>query len=126
MTANWTAPGNNKWTILMGIGIQKTFKLGGQLQQLEVAYYTNVVRPTGGAYGQWRLLWSLLYPVKRNAPDRLTHHLALDGKPAANPGQNSPKPYRFDAQAQNKSTVRNQETNIAPSPNKKPDLFVQA
>lgn len=65
ITSNWNAPGADKWTVPVGMGVIKTFKLGDQPQQLQIAYYGNVVRPTGGAYGQWRFQWSLLYPVKR-------------------------------------------------------------
>jgi hypothetical protein len=65
ITANWNAPGNNKWTVPLGMGIVKTFKLGDQPQQLQLAYYGNIVRPIGVAYSTWRLQWSLLYPVKR-------------------------------------------------------------
>jgi len=60
-----TAPGNNKWTVPLGGGNTKTFKLGDQPQQVALSYYGNVVRPTGAPYGTIRLQWSLLYPVKR-------------------------------------------------------------
>lgn len=65
ITANWNGPGSNKWTVPIGGGIVKTFKLGDQTQQLALSYYGNVVRPMYSAYGTIRLQWSLLYPVKR-------------------------------------------------------------
>jgi hypothetical protein len=66
VTANWNAPGNNKWTVPAGGGVVKTFKIGDQLEQIKIAYYANVVRPTNAPLGTWQLQWSLLYPVKRH------------------------------------------------------------
>jgi hypothetical protein len=66
ITANWNAPGNNKWTVPTGMGITKTFKLGDQLQQLSLAHYVNVVRPLGAPAGTYRISWNLLFPVKRH------------------------------------------------------------
>jgi hypothetical protein len=65
ITANWNAPGNQKWTVPIGLGIVNTntwFKLPMSFQ---LAYYGNVVRPNNAPYGQIRLLWSLIWPVKR-------------------------------------------------------------
>jgi hypothetical protein len=70
ITANWNAPGDQKWTVPLGAGIIKTFKLGDQPQQLQLAYYGNVTKPTYAANGTWRLVWALLYPIKRGQPPR--------------------------------------------------------
>ncbi len=64
MTANWTLHGN-KWTVPLGGGFSKTFKDGGQLMQLSVLYYTNVIRPLAAPQTTLRVSWSLLWPVKR-------------------------------------------------------------
>jgi hypothetical protein len=66
ITANWNASGSNKWTVPMGMGITKTFKLGDQRQQLSLAYYANVVRPLGSPAGTYRISWNLLFPVNRH------------------------------------------------------------
>jgi hypothetical protein len=64
MTANWTLAGT-KWTVPVGGGVSKTFKDNGQLMQLAVLYYTNVVRPLAAPQTTLRVLWALLWPVKR-------------------------------------------------------------
>jgi hypothetical protein len=72
-TVNYNAPGNQKWTVPLGGGGSYTFKGGDQLMQINVQYYTNVVRPLNGPQTQLRITWSLLYPVKRHpaTTDRL-------------------------------------------------------
>lgn len=64
ITANWAST-QNKWTIPLGGGVAKTFKDNGQLMQLTVVYYTNVVRPLAAPQTTLRVTWSLLWPVKR-------------------------------------------------------------
>ena len=64
MTSNWAVPGT-KWTVPTGGGFSKTFKDDGQLMQLAVLYYTNVVRPISSPQTTLRVTWSLLWPVKR-------------------------------------------------------------
>jgi hypothetical protein len=64
ITANWNAPGDKKWTVPAGLGVDKTFKIGHQLEQIQIAYFANVVRPTNSPNGTWQFQWSLLYPVK--------------------------------------------------------------
>ena len=65
ITANWNAPGNQKWTVPVGLGVIQTnnwFKLPMSFQ---IAYYGNVVRPNNTPYGLWRFQWSLLWPIMR-------------------------------------------------------------
>jgi hypothetical protein len=65
ITANWDAPGNQKWTVPIGLGVINTntwFKLP---MSFALAYYGNVVRPDNASYGQIRFQWSLIWPVKR-------------------------------------------------------------
>lgn len=64
MTSNANLPGT-KWTVPVGGGVAKTFKDEGQLMQLTVLYYTNVVRPLAAPQTTLRVTWSLLWPVKR-------------------------------------------------------------
>ncbi len=64
ITANWNAT-QNKWTVPLGGGFSKTFKLGDQPMQLGLFYYTYVARPTGAPQTQLRVNWALLFPVKR-------------------------------------------------------------
>jgi hypothetical protein len=64
ITANWLAT-QNKWTVPLGGGVTKTFKLGDQPMQLGINYFTYVARPTSAPQTQLRVQWALLFPVKR-------------------------------------------------------------
>lgn len=64
MTSNANLSGT-KWTVPLGGGVSKTFNDEGQLMQLAVLYYTNVVRPLAAPQTTLRFTWSLLWPVKR-------------------------------------------------------------
>jgi hypothetical protein len=68
ITANFTAPAGQHWLVPIGAGGTKTFKLGDQPMQLGFTYFTNVVRPENAAYGNYRVNWSLLFPIKRGSP----------------------------------------------------------
>jgi hypothetical protein len=63
VTANWTA--QNKWAVPLGGGIARTFKDDEQLMSVSVLYYTYVVRPLASPQTNLRVVWSLLWPVKR-------------------------------------------------------------
>ena len=65
LTANYTAPGNQKWSIPVGGGVTKTFKLGDQPMQLALFYYTFVERPVTTPQTDLRINWTLLFPIKR-------------------------------------------------------------
>ncbi len=64
MTSNASLPGT-KWTVPVGGGVAKTFKDGDQLMQITMLYYTNVVHPLAAPQTNLRIVWSLLWPVKR-------------------------------------------------------------
>ena len=69
ITANWNAtPQQGKWTVPLGGGVLKTFKLGDQPMQLGLLYYGNIVAPANSASGTIRFNWSLLFPIKRGLP----------------------------------------------------------
>lgn len=65
LTVNYAAPGNQKWSIPVGGGVTKTFKVGDQPMQLGVFYYSYVERPITTPQTQLRFIWSLLFPIKR-------------------------------------------------------------
>jgi hypothetical protein len=64
ITANWNAT-QNKWAVPLGAGVSKTFKGGDQLMSLGAFYYTYVARPLAGPQTNLKVVWSLLYPIKR-------------------------------------------------------------
>ena len=71
ITDNMTAStAQGKWTVPIGVGVTKTFKLGGQPMQLGVQYFGNVVRPVNAPYGTVRLNWALLFPIRRGLAAR--------------------------------------------------------
>jgi hypothetical protein len=65
MSVNFNAPGNQKWSIPLGGGVTKTFKLGDQPMQLGLFYYTYVERPVTSPQTDLRINWALLFPIKR-------------------------------------------------------------
>jgi hypothetical protein len=48
ITANWVSKPGQVWSIPVGGGIAKTFRLGGQPMKLDVDGYYNAVRPLAG------------------------------------------------------------------------------
>ena len=61
---NWQAKGT-KWTVPLGGGVTKTFKVGDQVMQLGAQYFTYVARPVTAPQTTFRINWSLVYPIKR-------------------------------------------------------------
>jgi hypothetical protein len=65
ITANWNKPGDQKWTVPLGLVVVQTntwFKLP---MSFALGYYGNIVRPQFAPYGQIRFQWSLIWPIKR-------------------------------------------------------------
>ena len=62
MTVNWNAASGQQWTVPIGGGIGRVFRVGKQPLNAQVAGYYNVVRPDGAADWQLRLQLSLLFP----------------------------------------------------------------
>ena len=74
MTANWVASRGNRWTIPVGVGVGKLFRLGdlpggdklGKLAKLpintQLVPYYNAIRPDGAANWQLRFQIQLLFP----------------------------------------------------------------
>ena len=63
ITANWEAEGKgNKWTVPVGGGFDKVFRIGGLPFNGNVAAFANVVRPDGAADWMFRVQLALLLP----------------------------------------------------------------
>ncbi len=62
MTANWEADSDNRWTIPIGGGVGKIFKIGKQPVNGQVSAYYNVERPKFAADWQLRLQLQFLFP----------------------------------------------------------------
>lgn len=62
MTANWTADSGNRWTVPVGGGIGRVFKVGNQAINSRLEAYYNVVRPDGAPDWQITFTWQFLFP----------------------------------------------------------------
>jgi hypothetical protein len=65
ITASFTAPGNQKWTVPVGGSVTYTTRVAQQPMSFALAYYTNVQKPQYAPQTQLRFTWSLIFPVKR-------------------------------------------------------------
>jgi hypothetical protein len=65
MTADWTASRNQRWTVPVGGGFGKIFKLGPQMLNARVQAWNVTERPNGGPNWVLQTQLQLLYPHKR-------------------------------------------------------------
>lgn len=65
ITANWSAPDGEEWTVPLGIGLTKLAAIGHQPVNLSLQYYHNVERPSTTGDDQIRFVVAPLFPVKR-------------------------------------------------------------
>lgn len=61
-TANWQADAGNRWTIPVGGGVAKLFKMKNQAINTRLEAYVNVVKPEGAADWTLRYTFQLLFP----------------------------------------------------------------
>ncbi len=62
MTANWNAESGNRWTVPIGGGFGKIFKMGTQNVNAQVQAFYNLEKPENAPDWQLRLQFQLLYP----------------------------------------------------------------
>jgi len=62
ITSDWTAPGNNKWTVPIGGGVGRVFKIAGQALNARVQAFYEVERPTYGPRWQVQAQLQFLFP----------------------------------------------------------------
>jgi hypothetical protein len=62
ITANWETGQGDRWTVPVGGGFGRVFKIGSQPVNMQLAAYYNVARPTGAADWQLRAQLQLLFP----------------------------------------------------------------
>ena len=62
ITANWAAESGNKWTVPLGAGVGKIFKIAHQDFNASLQAFSNVVKPQYGADWQIRFQIQLLFP----------------------------------------------------------------
>jgi len=61
-TANWEAEDGEKWTIPVGGGFGKMFKIGNLPVDAQAQAFYYVVKPTGGPEWQLRLQFKMIFP----------------------------------------------------------------
>jgi opacity protein-like surface antigen len=64
ITSNWLAASGERWTVPVGGGFGRVFKIGDQPVNASLAGYYNAIRPTGTPNWQLRASLALLFPVK--------------------------------------------------------------
>ena len=62
VTANWEASSSNEWTVPIGGGVGKIFRIGKQPLNAQIQAYDNVVTPKFGAGWTLRLQLQFLFP----------------------------------------------------------------
>ena len=67
ITANWQASSGNVWTIPVGGGVARVFRLGYQPVNASVAFFGNAVHPAGGSPWGMRVQISFLFPKRPGA-----------------------------------------------------------
>jgi hypothetical protein len=68
MTANWNADSGQKWTVPLGGGVGKIFKISKQSFNAQLQAFDNVVTPDNGPDWQLRFQVQLLFPQNHAAP----------------------------------------------------------
>jgi opacity protein-like surface antigen len=64
ITSNWLAASGQQWTVPIGGGFGRVFKVEDQPVNAQIAGYYNVVRPTGTPAWQLRATLALLFPAR--------------------------------------------------------------
>ena len=59
ITANWEAPSGNEWTVPLGGGIGRVFKIGNQPINSRLEAYYNVERPDGAP--EWNMAFTIQF-----------------------------------------------------------------
>jgi hypothetical protein len=68
ITANWEASRGNKWTVPVGAGVGKLFKLGKLPINTSLQAYYNAVKPDFGSDWQLRFQVQFLLPTFQHKP----------------------------------------------------------
>ncbi len=70
ITADWTQATDERWVVPVGGGAGRSFNLGKQAVDSNLAWYWNAVRPAGQVSPKWEisLQFTLLFPKQRKPP----------------------------------------------------------
>jgi hypothetical protein len=69
LNADWTAPRAEQWLVPCGGGMGRTFNIGRQAVDLNLALYYNALRPDHQLSAKWQLSlqFTVMYPRERKA-----------------------------------------------------------
>ena len=59
LTANWQADSSNRWTVPVGGGVGRVFKIGDQAINSRLEAYYNVVAPDGSP--DWNIVFTFAF-----------------------------------------------------------------
>jgi hypothetical protein len=62
ITANWKAPGSQHWTVPVGAGGGRAFRIGKQAMNTQVQAFDNIEHPHNGGNWTLRVQFQLLFP----------------------------------------------------------------
>ena len=62
MTANWEADSGEQWTVPVGGGVGRVFKMGKQHVNMRLAAFYNVEKPDEASDWNLQFMFTLLYP----------------------------------------------------------------
>ena len=65
VTADWTAPSGSRWTVPVGGGVGRVFRMGFQPVNVSAQFYRNAVHPTGGSPWSMRTQLAFLFPKNK-------------------------------------------------------------
>lgn len=63
ITADWSAPDGQKWTVPIGAGVSKITHIGEQPMEFLIQYYHNLNHPSTAGAKSLRLEATMLFPV---------------------------------------------------------------
>jgi hypothetical protein len=64
ITANWSAPEGEKWTVPVGVGVGKVAHIGDQPMSFSIQYYHNANHPSAAGAESMRFVTALLWPAE--------------------------------------------------------------
>jgi len=62
ITANWEAPSSERWTVPLGGGVGRIYKIGNQAVNNRFEAYYNVERPDAAPEWSWSFTFQFLFP----------------------------------------------------------------
>ncbi len=74
ITANWEADKGDKWTVPLGAGVGKIFKIGKQSFNSQIQAFYNVEKPEFGSDWGLRFQVQLLFPQGKHAAPKPSSH----------------------------------------------------